>query len=340
MIGIGLVGIGFMGWIHWLAAQGLSDGRIVAVCSRDPRKLAGDWRGIQGNFGPPATLVDLTQQARYSEYETLLTDPDVHLVDLCVPNNQHASLAIRALEAGKDVLVEKPVALTTSEADAMIETARKTGRRLMVAHVLPFFSEFAWAYETVVSGRHGKLRAAHFERIIARPDWSRGIADVECSGGPAIDLHIHDAHFVGLICGLPNAVHSQGVLDGQTVVYLATQYLYENSGRTVTCNSGALSQSGRPFTHGFDLYLENATLSYGSGRPLSMILPGSIEYPTPPRSGDPIAAFTAELEAVVETLTTGRPIPQALSAELARQALQICQAEVLSIRSQTTVSLT
>ncbi len=174
-------------------------------------------------------------------------DPTVDLVDLCVPNDSHAPMAIQALQAGKHVLVEKPIALTTSAADAMVEAARAAGKLLMVGHVLPFFPEFAFALEAVRSGRYGALQAAHLCRVISKPDWSSGIADAGRSGGPAIDLHIHDTHFVALACGAPRAVHSTGVVQGGAVVHLTTQYLYDGPDLTVSCISGASSQSGRPF---------------------------------------------------------------------------------------------
>ena len=60
MVRIGIVGVGFMGWIHWLAARRLKGAQVTAVCSRDAKKLAGDWRGIRGNFGPPGEMVDLS----------------------------------------------------------------------------------------------------------------------------------------------------------------------------------------------------------------------------------------------------------------------------------------
>src|SRR3954451_11752385 len=157
MVGIGIVGIGFMGMTHYLAAGRLAEAKVVALCSRDPKKLAGDWTSIQGNFGPRGTMMDLSGQEKYGEFEDLLADQNVDLVDLCVPNDEHARLAIRALEAGKNVLVEKPIALTTADADAMLDASRGSGKMLMVAHVLPFFPEFAFAREAVDSGRYGAL---------------------------------------------------------------------------------------------------------------------------------------------------------------------------------------
>jgi predicted dehydrogenase len=213
---------------------------------------------------------------------------------------------------------------------------------------LPFFPEFAFAREAVASGRFGKIRAAHLTRVIARPEWSSGIADADRSGGPAIDLHIHDTHFVGLVCGVPKAVHSRGVVERDAVVHLATQYLYDDPNLTISAVSGALSQAGRPFAHGFELYLEGATISFefanlgGQGHlatPLSVILPdGTVDRPDLPGSGDPIDAFAAELAAAVEAVSSGTPSPM-LSGDLARQALKLCHAEVESARAGRTVDL-
>jgi predicted dehydrogenase len=338
MVGIGIVGIGFMGMIHYLAARKVAGARVAALCSRDPKKLAGDWTSIQGNFGPRGTRMDLSAHAPYADLNDLLADPDVDLVDLCVPNDEHAKLAIRALEAGKHVLVEKPIALSIRDADAMLAAARASDRLLMVAHVLTFFPEFAFAAEAVRSGRYGALKAAHLTRVISKPDWSSGIADADRSGGPAIDLHIHDTHFIGLVCGVPRAVHSRGVVEENAVVHLTTLYLYDDPNLAVSAVSGALSQAGRPFTHGFEFFLEKATLSFsfanlaGEGQlgPLAVILPdGTVERPDL-GSSDPIDAFAIELGVAVSSVANGAA-PQQLSGELARQALLICHAEVESV---------
>lgn len=345
MVEIGIVGIGFMGMIHFNAARGLAGGRVAAICTRDAKKRAGDWTDIQGNFGPRGSNVDLSRIRAYAELGELLADPAIDLVDLCVPNDQHAAMAIRALEAGKHVLVEKPIALELGEADRMLAAARAHSRILMVAHVLPFFPEFGFAQQAVASGRFGRLRAVHLTRVISPPDWSAGHA-ADRSGGPAIDLHIHDTHFVGLLCGVPRAVFSRGVSDHGAVVHLSTQYLYDNPELAVSAISGAISQRGRPFAHGFEIYLDEATLSFGfadhAGRgqpnPLAVILPdGSVEYPEL-GSGDPIEAFTKELGVAVDALATGRA-PELLSGDLARQALALCHAEVQSVQTRQAVHL-
>jgi predicted dehydrogenase len=347
MANIGICGIGFMGMIHYLAARKARGLKVVALCSRDAKKLAGDWTGIQGNFGPRGSKMDLSGLSCYKDFDGLLADPNVDLVDLCVPNDSHSDMAIQALRAGKHVLVEKPIALSTQSADEMVQAATAAGRMLMVGHVLPFFPEFAFALDAVQSGRYGALKAVHLLRVISKPDWSSGIADAGRSGGPAIDLHIHDTHFVALACGAPRAVHSTGVVEGDAVVHLATQYLYDRSDFAVSCTSGALTQAGRPFAHGFQLYFERATLAFefanmaGEGHlatPLSVILPeGTIARPNLGR-GDPIDSFAEELNGAALAIATGREAPR-LSGSLARQALKICWAEIESVKNRRTIEI-
>ncbi len=347
MIGIGVVGLGFMGMIHYLAAQRTKSAKVKAVCSRDARRRAGDWTAIQGNFGPRGAQMNLEGVSAYAAFDDLLKDPEVQLVDLCTPNKMHAPMAVAALEAGKHVLVEKPIALSIAEADSMLAAAKTSGKLLMVAHVLPFFPEFAYARKVVESGDYGKILAAHFTRVISKPDWSAGISDFEQSGGPAIDLHIHDAHYISLLCGVPKAVHSRGVLENGAVLHLTTQYFYDDASLAVSAVSGALSQPARPFAQGFEIWLEQGTLTFefatlaGAAHvatPLSLLLPdGSMERPEL-GSGDPLDAFADEIAEAVQAVERGVEAAS-LSGLLARQALGLCLAEIESVQTCKTVAV-
>jgi predicted dehydrogenase len=339
MVRIGVVGLGFMGHIHYLAAQKLSGAKVTAVCSRDPVKLSGDWRSIRGNFGPPGQQMDLSGVKRYASLDDLLADPDIDLIDVCNPTAQHPDTAIRALRAGKHVLVEKAIALTTADADLMVAEAKTANRLLMVAHVLPFFPEFAFAYEAVKGGRYGKLLGGHFTRVITKPDWSAAIGDADSTGGPAVDLHIHDTHFIGLIAGVPKAVSSGGVVNGNSVDYLTTNYLYGPGGPAISCSSGAVATSGRQFVHGFEVYLEKTTLAYSSGgTPLTVFnSDGTSEQPKL-GDGDPIAAFATEIQTAADAVTAGR-MPELLSGQLARDALVLCHKECESVKTGAVVAV-
>jgi predicted dehydrogenase len=336
---IGIVGVGFMGMIHFLAARKLKDARVTAICSRDARKRQGDWRGIQGNFGPAGTQMDLKGIKSYADLDELLADPAIDLVDVCNPTHLHPETAIQALKAGKHVLVEKAIALEPRDADAMVQAARKVGKLLMVAHVLPFIPEFAFAARAIRGGEYGKLLAADFQRVISKPDWSADIGDAAKTGGPAIDLHIHDTHFIGLVCGVPGKVFSSGVVEKDAVVHLTTSYLYGAGGPAVTCTSGALAQKGRPFVHGFEIFLEKATLLHQSGtQPLTVLTPdGKVKQPKL-KAGEELAGFTAELQAAADGVASGKE-PDLLRGQLARDALVLCHKECQSVRTGKIVSV-
>ena len=140
MVGIGVVGVGFMGMIHYLAAQRAHGLRVSALCSRDPKKLAGDWTSIQGNFGPRGTQMDLSGVATCTA--TLRRCSPIRvvdLVDLCVPNDAHGPMAIQALKAGKHVLVEKPIALADRPSGP---DGRRCSIRRQVPHGRPRLTVF------------------------------------------------------------------------------------------------------------------------------------------------------------------------------------------------------
>jgi predicted dehydrogenase len=340
MIRIGIVGVGFMGMIHYLAARKATRAQVTALCSRDAKKLAGDWRGIRGNFGPPGQQMDLGAVKRYPRFEDMLADPDIDLIDVCSPTHLHADMAIAAMKAGKHVLVEKAIALDPEQADAMLRAAAEANRLLMVAHVLPFVPEFAFAAAAVRGGQYGKLLGAHFKRVISRPDWSADIGDAAKTGGPAVDLHIHDTHFIGLIAGVPAKVFSSGLIgkDG-AVDYLTTQYLYGPSGPAVSCSSGATAMKGRPFVHGYEIYLEKATLVYESGATPLTVYREDGQSEQPKLAGDdPLGGFTAEIDAAAEGVRTGKA-PDLLSGQLARDALVLCFKECASVRTGKAVAV-
>src|SRR6185503_2907140 len=219
--------------------------------------------------------------------------------------------------------------------------AKAAGKLLMVAHVLPFFPEFRFAAETIRGGKYGKLLGAHFKRVIAKPDWSADIADAAKTGGPAVDLHIHDTHFIGLVCGVPKQVFSTGVVGaGGAVDHLTTSYLYGQGGPAVTCSSGALTMEGRPFVHGYELYLEKATLVYESGTcPLTLLnADGTSEQPKLAGGDEATTAFTIEIQAAVDGVKANRE-PDLLSGKLARDALVLCYRECESVKTGRAVAI-
>jgi len=321
-----------MGVTHFKAIREVQGAEVVALCTRDPKKLNGDWRNIRGNFGDSGGVQDLTNIRKYQKIEDILADPDIDLIDICLPTPLHKEVTLAAIEAGKHVLLEKPIALHLDDADRMIAAARQAGKLFMVAQVLRFFPEFAFVKEALDSGRYGAFLGAHFKRIISKPDWSgeNWFAYKEKSGGPAIDLHIHDSDFVRYLFGMPERVSSLGVKapDGQ-VTYLVTQYFFEGKNWCVTAHSGAVSMPCRSFEHGFDVYFEAGTLQYDSswGQPLHLLTAdGGHEHPELPSQD----GFIGEIQYAVDCIREGKE-PVILSAESARESLRLCHREIESV---------
>jgi len=346
MINVGLVGLGFMGMIHHLNYNRLRGARVVAMCEKDKKRLAGDWRGIQGNFGPAGKMMDLSGVECYTELDEMLANDKIDVVDICLPPSFHADATVAALKAGKHVFCEKPMSLTTRDAKRMMTAREKSGKLLMIGHVLPFFPEYNFAYKAIERGKYGKLLGGHFKRIISDPTWLKDFYNPERVGGPMLDLHIHDAHFIRLAFGMPKAVASVGRMRGEVAELFNSQFHYDDD-RMVTAASGVINQQGRPFSHGFEIYFEKATLLFDfsvvGGEPvLSMPLTvldarGKAKQPKL-GSGDPVDAFKSELSEVASCIKAGRE-SEILGAELARDALVLCQKQEQSIKTRRTVKV-
>ena len=357
---IGIVGLGFMGMTHFTAAKASRRVKVAAFATRNAKKRAGDWSSIQGNFGPRGEKeTDLLGATPYEDWRDLIADDAVRLVDVCTPTPQHEEIALAALAAGKDVLVEKPIAPTLKAADRMIRAAEKSEGRLMVAHVLPFFAEWRFALDTVRGGRYGRLLAGHLRRHIAPPAWSNDMASLEAVGGWGVDLHIHDNHFINLLCGPPTHVVATGLLEApgddaaagapRLVRHTETQYRFEGvHAPALTASSGGIGCKSYEFVSGYELFLEKATLSFSAGtydgqwvvdRPVTLApARGPMRQPTLKGGTEWYSPFQNELEAAYEC-TRGGPMRPELDPHMAREALAVCFAEAKSIANGKIVKL-
>ena len=340
MLRVGIVGIGFMGWIHTLAYRKVKGVKVVAYCEQNEKRLAGDWTDIKGNFGPPGEMMDMKSYACYDDLDKCLKDPKIDLVDICLPPGAHATATIKAFKAGKHVFCEKPIALTGSDAKKMVKAATDSKKQLLIGHVLPFFSEYAYAYKIVSSGKYGKLLGGHFKRLISDPQWLPNFYNPQQVGGPMLDLHVHDAHFICLLFGLPSAVLSTGRMRGEVAEFFTSQFQFADDSLCVTATSGVIRQQGRSFTHGFEIHLEKATLLFdfsvidGKGElnmPVTLLTAdGKVTRPEFPPA-DAEDAFAAELTEAAKAIRTDKP-SAILNGQLASDALALCEAETKSVR--------
>jgi predicted dehydrogenase len=338
---VGIAGVGVMGMIHYLAYERIRGVDVVALCSRNRRRLEGDWRGIRGNFGPAGKRMDLKGVRKYPHLDDLLADDQIDLIDITLPPALHAEAAIRAFEHGKHVFCEKPLALTAAECRRIVRAAGKAHRHLYVGHVLPYFSEYAWALKAVRSGRHGKLLGGSFKREIDAPKWVKNFWHAGEVGGPMLDLNIHDAHFIRLLFGMPLAVVSSGTMHRGLPEHWHSLFRFADLGFAVHASGGVVDRQGYSFCHGFEIHLQRATLKFefavihGEGRylcePTIVDSRGTAKL-AGIHGGDPMDAFHAELQEVVRFVTSDRP-SEILSGDLALDAVTISRKQAASVAS-------
>jgi predicted dehydrogenase len=183
------------------------------------------------------------------------------------------------------------------------------------------------------------LLGGHFKRIISDPAWLPDFFDPLRVGGPMVDLHIHDAHFIRLLAGMPTSVFTSGRMRGDVAEYFTSHFQFADPTVTVTATGGVIRQQGRSFTHAYELHLERATLLYDfsvigdqpvTGMPVTVLTAtGKILRPKI-RMIDSVASFSKELAEAARAITSGEPSPL-LRGELAGDALRICQAETASL---------
>lgn len=143
---------------------------------------------------------------RYHAYQELLARPEIDAVSICLPNVLHAPVTIAALQAGKHVLVEKPLASTVADGQAMVAAAEETGRILMVAFNQRYRSDLQWLKQYVDTGALGRIyyAKAHWMRRSGIPrlgSWF--VSQAQAGGGPLIDLGVHVLDMALYLMGEP-----------------------------------------------------------------------------------------------------------------------------------------
>ncbi len=181
--GIGIIGTGSIAGAHLGGYRADPRARVAAVADIDLDK-ARQFAAVAGEG-----------VAAYGDYRELLRRDDIDLVSVCTPPFTHAEITIAALEAGKHVLVEKPMAASLDEADAMIAAARRHGRKLAVVFQYRWRHDWMKAKRLVSDERFGRILFGKVDCLWWRgPEyyamWWRGTWEREC-GGATINHAIH-----------------------------------------------------------------------------------------------------------------------------------------------------
>ncbi|QDU67859.1 Gfo/Idh/MocA family protein [Engelhardtia mirabilis] len=324
----GVIGLGFMGRTH-LAAYASAHGaghpnELVAVADRNADRRAGKLSG-GGNIDTGAADFDPALVRAYELPGSLLDDESVELVSICTPTETHVDLAIAALAAGKHVLVEKPLALASSEVERLVAAAREAATLCMPAMCIRFWPGWSWLTERVRDGRYGALLGLDIQRLGSRPSWSPGFySDPARSGGALFDLHVHDVDFVVQLLGRPVGVAASGGYDHVSALYRFAPGADGRPAPRVAIGGGWDQPPGFPFEMSFRAVFEGATAEYSlrEAAPLRVFIEDRAE----PIELAPHTGYELQVRALLDAIAGGAerpPVQVAEALEVARVLEQL-----------------
>lgn len=329
-IKVGVVGLGMMGFTHLDAYHDMEDVEVIALADANPKRLSGEERPGGNIEGQAQGGFDFSKVRKYTDAQALINDPDVQVVDICVPTPGHLEWCKAAFAAKKHVLVEKPLARTAADARQIAELAKAAGVLAMPAHCMRFWPGWTWLKAAVSSAKYGKVLSASFKRTASHPA-GPFYKDGAACGGAALDLHIHDTDFVMHLFGMPASVSSSGYSSITSEPdHLFTQYHFPG-GPVVTAEGGWAMTQGYPFvmqytvnfekaTAVFDISAENPLRLYEAGKePVAIDLPKGMGY-------------AAEIAYFIQCVKTGKQ-PETVTLAQGADALRIIEAEVASVKA-------
>ncbi|KRF38058.1 Gfo/Idh/MocA family protein [Paenibacillus sp. Soil787] len=180
---IGIIGCGgIANGKHLPSLKKLSNVELVAFCDIVQEKA----ETAAEKYGSKTAKV-------YEDYKELLQDATIDIVHVLTPNDSHAEIAIAALEAGKHVMCEKPMAKTAADAKRMVETAKRTGKKLTIGYNNRFRADSQHLKRVCEEGELGEIyfAKAHAIRRRAVPTWGVFLDEEKQGGGPLIDIGTH-----------------------------------------------------------------------------------------------------------------------------------------------------
>jgi UDP-N-acetylglucosamine 3-dehydrogenase len=324
MLNVAVIGLGTMGNVHVEAWSRISDVNVAAVSALDREKT----EAVASRYGAKP----------YSQLEALLEQPDIDLVDICLPTYLHKQFVTKAAEAGKHIICEKPLGLDVKEARDMIDVCEQNGVELYAAQVVRFFPEYVNACVQVKKGKIGNPGIVRLSRGGPFPRaWENWYADEKKSGGLILDMMIHDFDWLRWTFGEVERVMARRVVRSEGTNPL--EYVLV----TLRTEDGVIAHVEGTWAHpsfrtSFEIAGDKGMIVHDSrdSAPLSLQLrahedkgvdPG-VAVPESPLHKDP---YQRQLEHFSRCLMTGaRPI---VTAHDALKAVEISQAALKSASS-------
>ncbi len=221
-IKIAMIGFGGIARAHYAGFLDLKEKNapvsVVAAFDCNPAQFE---RMLRINIGPDPVKLDPSIHT-YTDVEALLANEEFDVADICLPSYLHKEYAVKFLRAGKHVLCEKPMALSSDECEEMLAAARESGKQLMIAQCLRFDPEYLFLKKVMDENRFGALKRIEMNRLCAHPEWGfeHWFEDTAKSGGCILDMHIHDLDMARFLFGevqALSAVTTDGVTRWETV---------------------------------------------------------------------------------------------------------------------------
>lgn len=336
MIRVGIAGMGGMGWFHASRYFQLPGVEIAAIADVRPERLEAKNAvtiNIENKAGPP----DLSAVQRFATASQMIEQAEVDIIDICLPTYLHAAHAIQALAAGRHVLCEKPMALATADADAMIAAAQQHRRTLMIAQCIRFWPEYQYLRQVMEQGRLGRLLSLNLYRVGGKPagwSWENWFLDPARSGGSLMDLHIHDVDFVYSLLGKPQHLYaSSRRAEPESPCEIVHALFHYPDGPQVSIQGG-WSEVQIPFRAGYEAWFSKGHLRYNpEGSPQLVLYDAQSNQGQRPADFVEGDAYLNEIAYFVECIQNGTQ-PARCMPESARDALLLLGKERIAIETQ------
>lgn len=318
MLNVGLVGCGFMGSMHASVYATLETANLVGVFDLNPEK--------------GAAFAEKHSVRHFGTFEELLAAVDA--VDICLPTYLHKEFTVKAAEAKKHVLCEKPMALNVADAEAMKGACEANNVRLMIAHCIRFWPEYAMLKQVALTGNLGELLSLNLTRYGEFPHWGSNnwLADESKAGGGALDMHIHDTDFALYILGEPKEVFSRGTIDEKGVSHIFSTFVYDKA--ICHLEGGWNMPPKTPFKMAFRAVFEQGAIIMDGG-PMTVYEKGKDpyvpEFPKMAAAGggniSDLGGYYHEIKHFVEKVTSGKPF-DVTTPETSIQSLALALKEI------------
>jgi predicted dehydrogenase len=323
-----VVGFGYMGKKHACNILMSESMALTAVVDSRPDALTAMPEGNIRTGGIDAET--LSGIRLYPSLDDCLKAETVDLAYICVHTPAHYEMAMKSLQHGAHVFIEKPFVLNIDEGVALIEEAKRCRRWLGVAHVVRFMPSYVKLKELFVRRTYGELRFISLSRFSGTPawgDWVKWRSKYGETGGALFDLVIHDIDFLHYMLGAPDAVDSvcfPGVLSRHD--YVCAFWRYAGREWHVKVEGGNTFPSPFPFEASYKAVFEKATVVWNSNNGLDMKIINDESVETVPLD-DAGEGYRKEGLYFADCILHDRE-PSACSAESSLETIRICRKHV------------